>query len=223
MEKIHKIIIIMIILIVLLIISMFVINYIVVSKTKNRIIKREEALEKDADCILILGAGVWGKSPSPMLEDRLQEGINLYNEGKCKKLLMSGDHTKADYDEVNVMKKFAMDREVLSSDIFMDHAGVSTYDSIYRAKEIFGVKKLIIVTQEYHLYRALYIAKTLGLDAYGVKSNPREYAGQSMRNLREIIARDKDFFMCLIKPNPKFLGNKIPITGNGDETNDKQL
>ena len=199
------------------------INFAVVSKTKKKIISSKEAIKKDVDCILILGAGVWGQSPSPMLEDRLQEGINLYNEGKCKKILMSGDHTKADYDEVNVMKKFAMERGVLSSDIFMEHAGVSTYDSLYRAKEIFGIKKLIIVTQEYHLYRALYIADALGLEAYGVKSNPREYAGQSMRNLREIFARDKDFFMCLIKPNPKFLGDKIPITGNGDETNDKQL
>ena len=223
MKKVHKIIIIMIILIMFLIIGLFTINFIVISKTKDSIISREDAAKKEVDCILILGAGVWGKSPSPMLEDRLLEGISLYNEGKCKKILMSGDHSRADYDEVNVMKKFAMDRGVSSSDIFMDHAGLSTYDSIYRAKEIFDVKKLIIVTQEYHLYRALYIAKELGLEVYGVKSNPREYAGQSMRNLREIIARDKDFIMCLIKPNPKFLGEKIPIQGNGDDTNDKQL
>ena len=223
MKKIHKIIIIMFLIIGILVLSLFIINLIVLSKTKNMIISEEDALEKEVDCILVLGAGVWGNNPSPMLEDRLLEGINLYNSGKCKKILMSGDHSKANYDEVNVMKKFAMEKGINSEDIFMDHAGLSTYDSIYRAKEIFNIKKVIIVTQKYHLYRALYIAKTLKLEAYGVQANPREYAGQLTREFREVIARNKDFFMCLFKQKPKFLGDKIPITGNGDITNDKQL
>lgn len=177
----------------------------------------------NADCILILGAGVWQNSPSPMLEDRLNEGIMLYKKGASKKILMSGDHSTADYDEVNVMKKFAIDKDINSEDVFMDHAGLSTYDSIYRAKEIFKAKKIIIVTQEYHLYRALYIAQSLGIEAYGVKSNPREYAGQIMRDLREVVARGKDFVVCIFKPTSKFLGDVISITGNGDITNDKQF
>ncbi len=223
MKKLHKIVIIMVAIIIIFLIVLFSINLFVVSKTKSKIITSEEAKNKNADCILILGAGVWGDKPSPMLEDRLLEGINLYNIGASNKILMSGDHSKANYDEVNVMKKFAMDKGINSEDIFMDHAGLSTYDSLYRAKEIFEAKKIIIVTQEYHLYRALYIADSLGIESYGVKANPREYAGQLVRNAREIIARNKDFLICLFKPKPTFLGDKIPITGNGNLTNDKEL
>ena len=119
------------------------------------------------------------------------------------------------------MKQFAIEKGIPSEDIFMDHAGFSTYDSIYRAKEIFGAKKIIIVTQEYHLYRALHIANRLGIEAYGVGADPRQYVGAFNREVREILARNKDFVKCIIKPNPKYLGDKIPISGNGDNTNDK--
>ncbi len=224
MKKLYKIIFMIIILVVIIIAcGIFAINQIVISKTKNLIISEEEAKDKNADCILILGAGVWGSNPSPMLEDRLLEGINLYQLGASNKLLMSGDHSTADYDEVNVMKKFATDRGIKSEDIFMDHAGFSTYDSLYRAKEIFEAKSIIIVTQNYHLPRALYIAQKLGIKAYGVQANPRLYAGQRMRDFREILARNKDFFSCIFKPKPEFLGDKIPITGSGDLTNDKNI
>ncbi len=224
MKKKYKIIfmIIAIIIIILIFIALFL-NFIVISSTKESIISEEEATKKQFDCILILGAGVWGNKPSPMLEDRLLEGISLYEKGASNKIIMSGDHSRADYDEVNVMKKFAMDKGIKSEDIFMDHAGLSTYDSLYRAKEIFEANKILIVTQEYHLPRALYIAKQLGIEAYGVKADPRKYAGQTMRNLREILARDKDFIMCIIKPKSTFLGEKIPITGDGNVTNDKKL
>ena len=221
MKKIKIIMIILLIIFLIIISYGLIINSVVISKTKNQIISEDEAKTKNADCILILGAGVWGNSPSPMLEDRLLEGINLYSLGASEKILMSGDHSKADYDEVNVMKDFAMERGIASENVFMDHAGFSTYDSLYRAKEIFEAQKIIIVTQDYHLPRALYIANSLGLEAYGVKANPREYAGQIMRDLREIVARNKDFFSCIIKPEPKFLGDKISIKGSGDLTNDK--
>ena len=134
---------------------------------------------------------------------------------------MSGDHGKVEYDEVNIMKKFAIDKGVESEDIFMDHAGFSTYESIYRAKEIFGAKKIVIVTQKYHLYRAIHIAKSLGVECYGIASDPRTYIGQTYRELREIVARNKDFFTSIIKPKPKFLGDKISLDGSGDVTNDK--
>lgn len=222
MKRTHKIVIMIMIVILIIVLSLIFVNYFVILKTKSMIISEEQAVEKNADCILILGAGIWQNKPSPMLEDRIKEGISLYEKGASKKILMSGDHTKSDYDEVNVMKEYAIEKGISSEDIFMDHAGISTYDSIYRVKEIFKAKKVIIVTQEYHLYRALYIAQSLGLEAYGVKANPREYAGQMMRDFREVLARDKDFVMCILKPKSKFLGDPILINGNGDITNDKE-
>ena len=172
------------------------------------------------DCILILGAGVRNNAPSPMLEDRLQKGIELYNKNISNKIIMSGDHGREEYDEVNIMKDFAIDKGVKSEDIFMDHAGFSTYESIYRAKEIFEAKKIIIVTQSYHLYRALYIANSLGIEAYGVSADLRTYTNQLSREIREIVARDKDFIKCIYKPKPTYLGDTIPVSGNGDITND---
>ncbi len=178
---------------------------------------------ENADCILVLGAGIRNNKPTPMLNDRLEQAISLYNEKKAPKIIMSGDHGKADYNEVGVMKKFTMDKGVPSSDIFMDHAGFSTYESLYRAKEIFQAKKIIIVTQDYHLYRALYIANQLGLEAVGVASNPREYSGQTMRDIREVAARCKDFITCIFKPEPTYLGDTIPVSGDGDITNDQAI
>lgn len=199
----------------------FGINLYIKKSGKERILTVEQAIEKDVDCILILGAGVWGEGrPSHMLEDRLLQGIELYHSGASNRIVMSGDHGREEYDEVNTMKNFAIDYEVPSEHIFMDHAGFSTYESIYRAKEIFQAKKIIIVTQEYHMYRALYIARNLGLEAYGVTSDPREYAGQDYREMREVAARIKDFFYGIIKPEPTYLGEAIPVSGDGDATND---
>ena len=156
-----------------------------------------------------------------MLEDRLLQGISLYKMGASSRLIMSGDNTKKGYDEVNTMKQYALDKGITSEDVFMDHAGISTYDSIYRAKEIFQADKIIIVTQKYHLYRALYISDSLGLDAYGVSANPTIYVGQSLREFREIIARAKDFVKCIYKPPATILGEVIPVSGDGNVTNDR--
>ena len=156
------------------------------------------------------------------LQDRLEEGIKLYNEGVATKIIMSGDHGREEYDEVNIMKEYAIAKGIPSEDIFMDHAGFSTYESIYRVKEIFDADNIVIVTQEYHLYRALYIADKLDINAYGVNSDPRKYSGQTFRELREILARNKDFINCIIKPEPTYLGESIPVSGDGDITNDKQ-
>lgn len=155
-----------------------------------------------------------------MLEDRLSQGVALYENGSSDRLLMSGDHGREDYDEVNVMKRFAVDKGVPSAHVFMDHAGFSTYESLYRARDVFKARKIIIVTQRYHLYRALYIADKLGLEAFGVPSDPRRYTGQRQRELREVLARAKDFFSVIIKPRPTYLGKAIPVTGDGDATND---
>lgn len=207
----------------IIIIAVIVINInLYVKISINKKILKEEDYKKlsDIDCIIVLGAGIWNNKPSPMLEDRLLEGINLYKNNVSNKIIMSGDHGRAEYDEVNIMKNYAIEKGVKSEDIFMDHAGFSTYESIYRAKEIFKVKKVVIVTQKYHLYRALYIAKQLDLEAYGVGADPRQYVGATYREIREILARDKDFIKCIFKPNPTYLGETIPVSGNGDATND---
>lgn len=198
------------------------INLFVVLSTNEYVLNENDASNlHDVDCILVLGAAAWGKNPSPMLEDRLLKGIELYNLKASPKLLMSGDHGTKYYDEVNLMKQYAKDKGIPSEDIFMDHAGFSTYDSMYRAKEIFGTEKIIIVTQRYHLSRAVYIARAFGIDAYGVSTDNKQYSGQIYRDVREIVARVKDFAWSIWKPYPKLLGEKIAIDGNGDVTNDK--
>ena len=156
-----------------------------------------------------------------MLRDRLLRALEVYEAGAAPKLLMSGDHGREDYDEVGAMKNYAIENGVQSENVFMDHAGFSTYETVYRAKEVFEADKVIIVTQEYHLYRALYIAEQLGVEAYGVSSDLNTYGGQSMRDAREVLARCKDWLMCIFKPAPAHLGESIPISGNGDLTNDK--
>lgn len=201
--------------------AVFGINAWVKGSVSDQILSPEAAAElTDVDCILVLGCQVWADGPSHMLEDRLRRGVELYGSGAAPKLLMSGDHGQVEYNEVVAMKQYALNAGIASSDIFMDHAGFSTYESMYRAKEIFGVKKVIIVTQEYHLYRAVYIAESMGLEAYGVASDYRTYAGQLSRDIREILARVKDFGTSIFKPYPTYLGETIPIAGNGDATND---
>ena len=197
------------------------INGYVVRSTEQRILTPEDAAAlSDMDCILVLGCYVHENgAPSAMLTDRLKRGIALYDTGASPKLLMSGDHGRTDYDEVNAMKQYALDAGVPSADIFMDHAGFSTYESIYRAQDIFQAKKIIIVSQKYHLHRALHIARSLGLEAYGVAADYRAYSGQTYRDLREILARNKDFLTSLYKPKPTHLGNAIPIFGDGNLTN----
>lgn len=195
-------------------------NAYVKGTASKRIISKEEAAAlSDVDCIIVLGCFVREDgSPSHMLSDRIDCGIELYDLGAAPKLLMSGDHGREEYDEVGTMKDIAVGHGIPSSDVFEDHAGFSTYESIYRAKEIFGAEKMIIVTQKYHLYRALYIAKKLGVEAYGVGSDPREYSGQTMRDVREVLARVKDFGMTAFKPEPTYLGEAIPISGDGNLT-----
>ena len=195
-------------------------SYIKVSMEKY-LISDESATGIGADCILVLGAGLKADgTPNHMLQDRLDKGIELYEAGVAPKLLISGDNGREEYDEVNAMKIYALNAGVPSEDIFMDHAGFSTYESMYRAKDIFLVKKAIIITQRYHQYRALYIARELGMEAYGVVSEPRTYAGQNYRNFREVLARDKDFLKLIAKPEPTYLGESIPINGSGLASHD---
>ena len=197
-------------------------NSIVVGTTRDRILSSQEAAElTDVDCILVLGCLVKDNGvPSDMLSDRLRRGMELYDLGASDKLLMSGDHGRDGYNEVGAMKRYALDAGVASEDVFMDHAGFSTYESLYRAAEVFCAKKIIIVSQEYHLYRALYIAEQLGMEAYGVHADYRGYTNQFSRDIREVLARVKDFGTSILQPEPAYLGETIPVWGDGDLTND---
>jgi SanA protein len=175
-----------------------------------------------ADAVLILGAYVLPDGTlSDMLRDRVTVGYDLYEQGKAPKIIVSGDHGRKDYDEVNSMKNFIKREGVTGQDIFMDHAGFSTYESLYRARDIFQANKVIIVTQRYHLLRAIFIARELGLEAYGVAADLHDY-GQVMAiyELREMVARNKDFWLTKIKPQPTFLGEAIPVFGDGRITDD---
>ena len=220
MNKIIKRIILIIdILVVVGIIIVLGINLFVKNSVKHKIVD-ENSLDKNSDAILVLGAGLRNGKPSPVLKDRLDMAYKLYEDGYSEKIIVSGDHGKKYYDEVNVMKNYLLDKGVDSNNIFMDHAGFSTYDSVYRAKEIFLANKIIIVTQQFHLYRSLYIAKQLKLDAVGVSATLRDYSGSVKFEIREILARDKDFVKSIFKPEPKYLGNTISVFGDGNATND---
>lgn len=202
--------------------AIFGINAYVMNIGGSRILTSDEAAElNDVDCIVVLGCLVHDDGePSDRLADRVRGGVELYKLGAAPKIIMSGDHGRIDYDEVGAMKRTAIESGVPSSDVFMDHAGFSTYETMYRAKEIFGAKKIIIVTQEYHLYRAIFIAEKLGMEAYGVSADYHTYAEQLPREIREVLARCKDFAMTIFKPEPTYLGEKISLAGSGDVTND---
>ena len=200
----------------------FLINFAVINSTSKYIINQEETTSLDADCIIVLGALVWDDNRlSDMLEDRVIVGTELYNRKSAPKIIMSGDHGRIEYDEVNAMMNYALTKGVKSDDVFLDHAGFSTYESMYRAREVFKAHKVLIITQKYHLYRAVYLARALGLDAYGVSSDLRPYYGQKSRDIREFLARNKDFFTSIFKPKPTYLGDAIPVSGSGVVTHDK--
>lgn len=200
------------------------INAAVVLTARPHILTEEEACKLDADCILVLGSSVYGNTLAPTVENRVLTGLALYEGGASDRLLMSGDHGEKDYDEVNSMKQYCVDKGVEPNVIFLDHAGFSTYDSMYRARDIFGVRKVIIVTQGYHLYRAIYIARALGMEAYGVAADGPDHSFLSdLRNqVRESLARVKDFVICIIEPEPTYLGEAIPISGSAELSDDKE-
>lgn len=170
----------------------------------------------DADCIMVLGAGIRDdETPTPMLKDRLDTGILLYELGVAPKLLLTGDNGQVDHNEIHVMLNYVKRAGVPEEDIFCDHAGFSTYDSMYRAQSIFGVSSAIVVTQSYHEYRALYLGEKLGLEVKGVSSDQMKYSGQAVREVREVLARVKDFFKVITRPESELGGEAIPINGSG--------
>lgn len=168
-----------------------------------------------AQAALILGSRVYASGQmSDVLLDRVIKGLELYKNGKVKKLLISGDHGKKEYDEVNTVKDYLLKNGVPGADIFLDHAGFDTYDSIYRARDIFEIKSLIIVTQKFHLPRALYIGNALGIETYGYIADRQPYLAATWNEIRESLARFKAFLNVIFYSEPKYLGDHIPITGD---------
>jgi len=172
---------------------------------------------------IVLGAGVRPDgSPSAMLEDRLATGVELYRAGKVKKLLLSGDHGRVNHDEANAMRRFVLAAGLPSQDVFLDHAGFSTYETMYRARDVFLVRDAIVVTQRFHLPRAVYTARALGLAAWGCEADRRPYLTATRSAAREWLARCKALLeLHLTRPRPRFLGPTIPITGDGRATWDE--
>ena len=187
-----------------------------IDKKGNNICNLETTKKQAA---LVLGAKVWDNGEmSHIFIDRVQTAINLYKDKKVKKILVSGDHGQTDYDEVNAAKKYLLEKNIKKEDIFLDHAGFDTYDSLYRARDVFMAESLIVVTQNFHLPRALYIANGLGIDACGASADLRRYIGEDSRNRREIFAKIKAWLNISFNSSPKYLGEELPLFGDGTKT-----
>ena len=194
-------------------------NIYVWQQTKDQMVSLTEAKAKNAQVILVLGAGVKPNgSPSPMLTHRLQTALNLYQAGAAKKILISGDHGQVHYDEIKAMRQWLINHGVSDQVIYADHAGFSTYESAYRAEAIFSVQRAIVVTQPYHLPRALYDCQSRGIEVWGVGAAGNAYRGQVERNLREYLARTKDVAWVLTGQKPTYLGPKISLDGPASAT-----
>ncbi|MGL5152760.1 MAG: SanA/YdcF family protein [Clostridium sp.] len=191
---------------------------------EKHIITNIEDIPEGYKTVIVLGAGIKSDgTPSDILKDRLITTLNVMEKSNCEKVIVSGDHGKKEYNEVGVMKKELLQGGIDERNIFMDHAGFSTYETMYRAKEIFKVDKAIIITNEYHLPRALYIANSLGIEVYGVPSDIRNYYYIDSYEAREVVAQIKDFiYVNVLKPEPTYLGEEIPVsTSDGRVTDDE--
>ena len=188
--------------------------------TRDDIVDTQAAASFDADAIIVLGASVKPDgTPSGILQDRLDDGIALYFAGAAPKIIMSGDNGTESYNECWAMKRYAVSKGVPSEDVFCDHAGFSTYETMYRARHVFGAERVVVATQTYHLYRALYDAQGVGMEAIGVPSDYADYSNQMWYDVREVFARTKDFFQVLFKTPPTFVGDPISLDQSGDVTN----
>ena len=172
--------------------------------------------------VMVLGAQTHGRNLSPILRDRVNGGIEVVRSGKGQKLLLTGDHGELYYDEVTAMRLYVLANaeDIPHEDIFMDHAGFSTWDSMYRARDVFEVKELIVVTQQFHISRAVYMARSLGIDAVGFAVDEKIFQGRSLQawQTREFFARIKAIYSVVFRVKPRFLGDKIPISGDGRDT-----
>lgn len=183
-----------------------------------------EAVDAFAPVVIVPGAGLRAdETPSDVLRDRLIVALALYDDGRVEKILCSGDNGQVQYDEVNAMRVWLLDRGVDAEDIFLDHAGFDTYDTMTRAAEVFGVTNAVVVTQDFHLPRALYIAAAKGIEVQGVSASLQPYILQEKFTFREIPARIKSFFEVLFHVQPEYLGDAVDVAGDGRATWDEGL
>lgn len=176
------------------------------------------ALVPSAPVALVFGAGVQTDgSPTWMLADRVDAAVELYTSGKVSRILMTGDNSRAGYDEVTAMKRRAVERGVPSNRVNLDYAGFRTYDSCYRAAAIFGVKKAVLVTQRYHLPRALFLARSFGIEAVGLAAGIDSYPNQGYYDLREVAAQSVSWYEANVtRPLPKYLGEQVDLEHQND-------
>jgi len=199
------------------------INLYIWNSSQSYLVAVEQA--PPAQAAIVLGAYVRPDgSLSFILQDRVERAVQLYHQKKVSKLLLTGDHGRVHYDEVNHMARYALSKGVPEGDLFLDHAGFSTYESMYRARDVFQVKRALVVTQGFHLPRAVYTARALGIEAWGVDSDLRSYRWEERYSVREIFARVKAFAQIhVLRSRPTFLGPVLPITGDGRVTQDRPL
>lgn len=191
-------------------------NVIVLVSARSHIFSRVDDLSP-AQAVIILGAGVYKDGTlSPVLKERVDTAVAVYKKGLAKKILMSGDNSSRNYNEVSPVHQYLTESGVPLEDIFLDYAGFETYDTMYRAQSIFDVQSAIIVTQSFHLSRAIYIADSLGIDAQGI--NPPADKSTWYNYLRETLSVVKAVYNVVAKTKPTYLGEEIPITGDGRES-----
>lgn len=189
------------------------IYFIIYVETRN-FIYQSVADVPNAQAVLVLGAGILDNNDlSFVLKDRVDLAIVLYEAGKVQKILVTGDNSTLMHNEVNPIRKYLLAKNIPDEDIFLDHAGFDTYSSMYRARDVFLVSSIIIATQSFHLPRAVYVARHLGIEAYGVNADNGHYL---LRNyVRGIFANTKAVFDLTFFRIPKYLGETYPISGNG--------
>jgi SanA protein len=173
----------------------------------------------DVDCALVLGAGVRDDgSPSDVLRDRLDESVVLYRAGRVRRIIVSGDHQTPAYDEPNAMRVYLEANGVPPDAIFMDHAGVDTYSSVWRAKHVFGATRIVVVTQRFHLARAVWLSRSLGMEAEGSAADRHLYRGIAWLEVREVVSRTKAFVDVTVGRTPRHSSGSINLAGDGRVT-----
>ena len=185
-----------------------------VHASAKKYIYDDPALAPSAQAALIPGAAILiNGGLSPIFRDRADTAIKLYEAGKVLKILVSGDNSTLSYNEVNPVRNYLLGKGIPDEDIFLDHAGFDTYSSMYRARGIFGISSVLISSQSFHLPRAVFIARSLGMEAYGVNADVGNILSRNY--IREVLANEKAALDLLLRRAPKYLGEKIPITGDG--------
>lgn len=198
-------------------------NVITVGVTRGNVhtvAQTAELLEGDpADAVVVLGASVRADgTPSDILADRLEVAVDLYRAGATRAIIVSGDNRSSHYNESDAMKAFCVEAGVPSEDVYVDHGGVNTYESMYRARHVFGAERIVVATQAYHLYRAMFAADCLGMQAWGVACDKGAYDNQQMYSAREVVARTKDFYAALLRLPVDTDGETVSLQDSGDLT-----